>query len=341
MKISILGGGGFLGRKIAARLARDGKLGGQPITGADAVRSRGAADAGRRIPDHCAGRRPRGPAARGDPAWHRRRVPPRRGGLRPGRGRLRAGPPGQPARHRRRGRCLPPPGRRRGQAAARGVHLFGRQLLRRAGRAARRRRAAGAGEQLWRAEGGRRTDPGGRVAPRLPRCGVDPPARRSSCAPAGPTAPPARSSRRSSASRCSGCQRNCRCPTPSPPGCAARAARSTGCCTRRRWTPRRWASTAASIRPASAPRSRICCRRWTRCSPARRRWCARVEDKEIAAIVGLWPPAFEAMHAPHTGLRRARTDRRGGARLRRRRSRGNPRGARNRPLSTNQVCCPA
>jgi D-erythronate 2-dehydrogenase len=33
MKISILGGGGFLGRKIAARLAKDGALGGHPITG--------------------------------------------------------------------------------------------------------------------------------------------------------------------------------------------------------------------------------------------------------------------------------------------------------------------
>jgi nucleoside-diphosphate-sugar epimerase len=33
MKISILGGGGFLGRKVAARLARDGKLGDQAITG--------------------------------------------------------------------------------------------------------------------------------------------------------------------------------------------------------------------------------------------------------------------------------------------------------------------
>jgi nucleoside-diphosphate-sugar epimerase len=32
MKVSILGGGGFLGRKVAARLARDGKLGDQPIT---------------------------------------------------------------------------------------------------------------------------------------------------------------------------------------------------------------------------------------------------------------------------------------------------------------------
>jgi nucleoside-diphosphate-sugar epimerase len=33
MKISILGGGGFLGRKIAARLAKDGTLGGHPVTG--------------------------------------------------------------------------------------------------------------------------------------------------------------------------------------------------------------------------------------------------------------------------------------------------------------------
>ena len=33
MKVSILGGGGFLGRRIAARLAADGKLGGQPVTG--------------------------------------------------------------------------------------------------------------------------------------------------------------------------------------------------------------------------------------------------------------------------------------------------------------------
>lgn len=32
MKVSILGGGGFLGRKIAARLAAEGTLGGQPVT---------------------------------------------------------------------------------------------------------------------------------------------------------------------------------------------------------------------------------------------------------------------------------------------------------------------
>jgi nucleoside-diphosphate-sugar epimerase len=33
MLVSILGGGGFLGRKIAAQLAKDGALGGKPITG--------------------------------------------------------------------------------------------------------------------------------------------------------------------------------------------------------------------------------------------------------------------------------------------------------------------
>jgi len=33
MKISILGGGGFLGRKIAAKLAREGTLGGRAVTG--------------------------------------------------------------------------------------------------------------------------------------------------------------------------------------------------------------------------------------------------------------------------------------------------------------------
>jgi len=33
MKITILGGGGFLGRKLAARLALEGKLGGRPISG--------------------------------------------------------------------------------------------------------------------------------------------------------------------------------------------------------------------------------------------------------------------------------------------------------------------
>ena len=33
MKITILGGGGFLGRKLAQRLAAEGSLGGTPVTG--------------------------------------------------------------------------------------------------------------------------------------------------------------------------------------------------------------------------------------------------------------------------------------------------------------------
>ena len=33
MRITILGGAGFLGRKLAARLAKDGTLGGRAITG--------------------------------------------------------------------------------------------------------------------------------------------------------------------------------------------------------------------------------------------------------------------------------------------------------------------
>ncbi|HEY4252141.1 MAG TPA: NAD-dependent epimerase/dehydratase family protein, partial [Roseomonas sp.] len=33
MQITILGGGGFLGRKLAERLAKDGALGGEAVTG--------------------------------------------------------------------------------------------------------------------------------------------------------------------------------------------------------------------------------------------------------------------------------------------------------------------
>ena len=102
------------------------------------------------------------------------------------------------------------------------------------------------------------------IPPRLPRCGVDPPAHGDR--PARPAEQRRQllllGDRPRAAARPAGRTAGVR--TISPPGCAARAARWTGCCTPRRWTPRRWASTAASIRPASAPRSRICCRRWTR-----------------------------------------------------------------------------
>ena len=56
MRISILGGGGFLGRKVAARLAADGKLGGEAIealTLFDVVPP--DPPAGARFPVHCVG----------------------------------------------------------------------------------------------------------------------------------------------------------------------------------------------------------------------------------------------------------------------------------------------
>ena len=169
MKISILGGGGFLGRKVAARLARDGKLGGQPITGltlfdlAEPPKPDAAfpvtAVAGDivELPDsrHSAG--------------HRRDLPPRRRRVGTGRGRLRPRAAGEPARHRRRRGRLPPPGRKRAQAAARGVHLVRGHLLRRTGRQPAGRCAAGADQQLWCTEGRSRADPWRCLAPRIPR----------------------------------------------------------------------------------------------------------------------------------------------------------------------------
>ena len=67
MKISITGGAGFLGRKIAACLARDGKLGDRPITSLtlfDLVR---APEAGRDLPGHCDCRRSRRPSTEAIP----------------------------------------------------------------------------------------------------------------------------------------------------------------------------------------------------------------------------------------------------------------------------------
>lgn len=63
------------------------------------------------------------------------------------------------------------------------------------------------------------------------------------------------------ASRCSACRRSCRWPSTSPPGSPARAAPSPGCCTPPRWTAPRWGWIAASTRPASRPPSRRCWRR--------------------------------------------------------------------------------
>ena len=176
MKISILGGGGFLGRKVAARLARDGTPRRPSRHRPDAVRSRRTRRSRQpRFPVDGDRRRPGGPAAGApippgtDVVFHLAAVVSAQAEADYDLGR----------RVNLRGtdavidacRRLVAAGR---QAAARGVHLLGRELLRRPGRVLDGRCAAGAGEQLWRAEGGGRTDPGGCLAPRLPRCGVDP-----------------------------------------------------------------------------------------------------------------------------------------------------------------------
>ena len=90
----------------------------------------------------------------------------------------------------------------------------------------------------------------------------------------------------------------------------------------------RWVSIAASIRPASAPRSRICCRHSMTVKPGASKLVRRIEDKEIAAIVGLWPPAFEPIRARMLGFASHEPVVDGGAGLRRGRPRGNPPGAR-------------
>ena len=115
--------------------------------------------------------------------------------------------------------------------------------------------------------------------------------------PGRPNRPPARSSRPSSASRCWGCRPNCRCRTISPPGCAARAARWTGCCTPQRWIPRRM-GIDRSVNPAGISTTIAhMLQALDEVRPGASALVRRVEDKEIAAIVGVWPAAFEAMRA--------------------------------------------
>ncbi|MGI4953108.1 MAG: NAD-dependent epimerase/dehydratase family protein [Janthinobacterium lividum] len=55
MHISILGGGGFLGRKVASRLAADGHLGGQPVSGLTLFDLVPPAPVTAAFPVHCVG----------------------------------------------------------------------------------------------------------------------------------------------------------------------------------------------------------------------------------------------------------------------------------------------
>ena len=127
MKISILGGGGFLGRKIAAKLAKDGTLGGKPVTALTLFDMAEPPKPDASFPVTSVGGDVVDAARRRDPDGHRRRVPSRRRGQRAGGGGLRPRPAGQHPRHRRGDRSLPSAG----NPPAGGVHQFGRQLQRR------------------------------------------------------------------------------------------------------------------------------------------------------------------------------------------------------------------
>ena len=86
MRITILGGAGFLGRKIAARLARDNKLGDHPITALTLFDIAAPPKPDAAFPINAVAGDLVDAPRRGDPARHRRDLPPRRGRLRAGRG---------------------------------------------------------------------------------------------------------------------------------------------------------------------------------------------------------------------------------------------------------------
>ena len=264
MKISILGGGGFLGRKIAAKLAKDGTLGGKTGHRADAVRHGRTAETRCIVPGDLDRRRRRRPAGQRDPGGDGRRLPPRRRGQRPGRSRLRPRPQGQYPRHRRGDRSLPSTG----DPAEGGVHQFGGEFQRQPEHHAARQHPPDPRQQLWRAKGRRRTDPGGRIPPRLPRRRLAAASHRHR--PPGPAQQGrqflflrhrARAAARPG-HRTSGRRRFRRLGL-QPAASGGLAAACGG-----RWTPARWGWTAASTRPASAPPSPICCKRWRRSRPA-------------------------------------------------------------------------
>ena len=307
MQITILGGGGFLGRKLAARLARDGRLGGTPITGADAVR-----------PGRTSRRRSRRPSR--SAAWPATSPTLPRWSRDPGRApdvvvHLAAvvsaqaeadydlGTAGQPARHRRGGRGLP-----RAAAAAASRRAWSSPPPSPASPAGRtpwcrttmrgrcRRNSYGAQKAI----GG--VAAGGCLAPRLPRRGLDPAADGD-----GPPRPaePRRQLlplRRSCGSRCWACRRElpvaddfavwvC---SPAPRGRLAAARRRDG-------------HRAAGARPRREPAGisttiAHLLQALDEVRPGASSLVRRVEDPAVAAIVGLWPPAFEPMRARTLGF---------------------------------------
>ena len=169
MQITILGGGGFLGRKLAQRLAADGALGGRTVTGLTLFDLVAPAPVAAPFPVRCLGGNIADVEAvkAADPARHRRGGAPGRRGLGPGGSRFRPRPDGEPARHAGGAAGLP----RAAETAAGGLHLLGRQLQRRAGGAAGGRCPPAARQQLRRGEGGGRAAAAGCQPPRHARRG--------------------------------------------------------------------------------------------------------------------------------------------------------------------------
>ena len=172
MKISILGGGGFLGRKVAARLAHDGKLGDRPLTGLTLFDLAEPPKPAAAFPvTAVAGDIVELPEAAIPPGtdvvFHLAAVVSAQAEADYDLGRrvnLRGTDAVIDACRRLVAAGRKPP---RVVFTSSVASFSGGQDAR-----ARRRCPPGAGEQLWRAEGGGGADPGRRLAPRLPRCGV-------------------------------------------------------------------------------------------------------------------------------------------------------------------------
>ena len=305
MKISILGGGGFLGRKIAEALAATGRIGAREVTSLTLFDLAAPASLPARLPGpmrspatllHCRQTRRSPPAPTSSftsQPWsvqRRRRIT------------ISAGASicaattrwWMPAAASRR-----PP---RVVFTSSVASFAGGQGARLAGR-----RQADAHQFLRRAEGRSRADPRRCQPAGLPRCRSASACPPSASARAPPTRLPAASCRRSFASRCLGLATTLPVPEDfavwiaSPAHAVAMAA------------PRRHdghvpcsAAIAASTRPASASPPAPCWTRWSRCARAAAPLVTPVPDANVAAIVGGWPAAFAPQPAPRrSGLRSA------------------------------------
>jgi nucleoside-diphosphate-sugar epimerase len=246
LSITILGGGGFLGAKLARRLARDGRLGGRPVEALTLFDLQPPPPVDAPFPVRCLGGDVSDPAAvaGSDPAGTRVVV------------HLAAVVSAQAEADFDLGLKVNLHGTLAVLAACRALPLAGRVVFTSSvasfgggqGAAAARRRAAGAGEQLRRAE---RRWASCCWPTRARRGMVDAVSIRLPTVTVRPGRPNKAASSFVSAilrEPLLGLPASCRWTRTSPYGSARPAARWSGCCTPWPWTPLRWAPTAASTR---------------------------------------------------------------------------------------------